>query len=124
MDIKLRSGTPADAEICGRICYQAFKKISEAHGFVPDFPTPEAAIDVLTRMLANPEFYSVVAEIDDRIVGSNFLDERNRIASIGPITVDPTGQNRTVCAFGVRWYLGDALFGIGVAALRSLFIGP
>ena len=36
MDIKLRSGTPADAEICGRICYNAFKTISEAHGFAPD----------------------------------------------------------------------------------------
>jgi hypothetical protein len=82
MNIKLRSGTPEDAEICGRICYEAFKTISEAHGFAPDFPTPEVAINVLTRMLANPKFYSVVAEIDARIVGSNFLDERNRIAGL------------------------------------------
>src|SRR6266699_3506706 len=72
MEIKLRSGTPADAKICGTICYKAFKTISEAHGFAPDFPAPEVAIDVLRRMLANPKFYSVVAEIDGRIVGSNF----------------------------------------------------
>jgi len=96
MNIKLRPGTPADAESCGRICYDAFKTISEAHGFAPDFPAPEVAIDVLTRMLANPKFYSVVAEIDGRIVGSNFLDERNRIAGVGPITVDPTVQNRAI----------------------------
>ena len=96
MELKLRSGTPADAEVCGRICYNAFKTISEAHGFVPDFPAPEVAIDVLTRMLANPKFYSVVAEIDGRIVGSNFLDERNRIAGVGPITVDPAVQNRAI----------------------------
>jgi predicted N-acetyltransferase YhbS len=96
MNIKLRSGTPEDAEICGRICYEAFKTISEAHGFAPDFPAPEVAIDVLTRMLANPKFYSVVAEIDGRIVGSNFLDERNRIAGVGPITVDPAVQNRAI----------------------------
>src|SRR5438034_10104150 len=96
MDIKIRSGTPADAEICGRICYDAFKTISEAHGFAPDFPSPEVAIDVLTRMLANPDFYSVVAEIDGRIVGSNFLDERNTIAGVGPITVDPTVQDRAI----------------------------
>ena len=74
-------------------------------------------------MLKDPEFHSVVAEIDGRIVGSNFLDERNTIAGIGPITVDPAGQNRTVCAFAVGWYLGEALFGIGVAALLLLFIG-
>jgi predicted N-acetyltransferase YhbS len=96
MNIKLRSGTPADAKICGTICYEAFKSISEAHGFAPDFPAPEIAIDLLTRMLANPKFYSVVAEIDGRVVGSNFMDERNRIAGVGPITIDPTVQNRAI----------------------------
>jgi predicted N-acetyltransferase YhbS len=96
MDIRIREGTPADGEICGRICYNAFKTISEAHGFAPDFPAPEMAIEVLTRLLANPKFYSVVAEIDGRIVGSNFLDERNSIAGVGPITVDPTVQNRAI----------------------------
>src|SRR6201982_3265324 len=96
MEIDIREGTPEDAEICGRICYDAFKAISEAHGFAPDFPAPEVAIDVLTRMLANPKFYSAVAEIDGRIVGSNFLDERNSIAGVGPITVDPTAQNRAI----------------------------
>ncbi len=95
-NIQLRSGTPADAEICGRICYNAFKTISEAHGFPPDFPTPEVAIGVLRSMLANPKFYSVIAEVDGRIVGSNFLDERNTIAGVGPITVDPTVQNRAI----------------------------
>src|SRR6266480_6279142 len=96
MGIKLRPGTPADAEICGTICYNAFKAISEAHGFTPDFPTPEVAIGLLKWMLANPKFYSVVAEIDGRIVGSNFLDERNRIAGVGPVTVDPAVQNRAI----------------------------
>ena len=96
MKVKVRQGTPEDAEMCGRICYNAFKTISEVHGFAPDFPVVEVAIDVLTRMLANPNFYSVVAEIEGRIVGSNFLDERNTIAGVGPITVDPTVQDRAV----------------------------
>ena len=47
-------------------------------------------------LLAHPRFYSVVAEGEGRIVGSNFLDERSSIAGVGPITVDPTGQNRGV----------------------------
>ena len=96
MDIRIREGTPADAEICGRICYDAFKAISEAHGFAPDFPAPEVPIGLLTSLLANPKFYGVVAEIDGRVVGSNFLDERNPIAGVGPITVDPGVQNRAV----------------------------
>jgi predicted N-acetyltransferase YhbS len=96
MELKLRSGTPEDAESCGRICYNAFKTISEAHGFTPDFPAPEVAIDLLKWMLTHPQFHSVVAEIDGRIVGSNFLDERNTIAGVGPITVDPTVQNHAI----------------------------
>jgi Acetyltransferase (GNAT) domain len=47
-------------------------------------------------MLGHPKFYGVVAEIDGRVVGSNFLDERNTIAGVGPITVDPAVQNRAV----------------------------
>src|SRR6266480_63023 len=82
MDIRIREGTPADAEICGRICYDAFKAVSEAHGFAPDFPAAEVPIGLLTSMLANPKFYGVVAEIDGRVVGSNFLDERNPIAGV------------------------------------------
>lgn len=94
--IRLRPGTEADADICGRICYDAFKTISEAHGFAPDFPAPEVAIGLLGSMLAHPGFYSVVAEGDGRVVGSNFLDERNEIAGVGPITVDPKVQNRAI----------------------------
>lgn len=96
MEIKLRRGVAADAEVCGKICYDAFKAISEAHNFPPDFPSPEVAIGLLTWMLNHPEFYSIIAEIDGRIVGSNFLDERNAIRGLGPITVDPAAQNRAI----------------------------
>jgi len=37
--------------------------------------------------------WGVVAEVDGKIVGSNFLDERDPIRGVGPITVDPEGQN-------------------------------
>jgi predicted N-acetyltransferase YhbS len=91
--LTLRQGTPADAEACGRICYEAFRAISERHGFPPDFPSPAFAAATLGQLLAHPGFHSIVAERDGRIVGSNFLDERATIAGLGPITVDPEGQN-------------------------------
>ena len=38
----------------------------------------------------------MVAELEGRIVGSNFIDERSTVAGIGPITVDPAVQNRAI----------------------------
>jgi GNAT superfamily N-acetyltransferase len=96
MNVTLRPGTAADAEACGTICYHAFKTISDAHNFPPDFPSPEVAVGLATWMLSNPGIYSVVAEVDGRVVGSNFLDERNVIAGVGPITVDPQVQNSSI----------------------------
>lgn len=37
-----------------------------------------------------------MAELDGRVVGSNFLDERSTVAGIGPIAVDPAVQDRAV----------------------------
>jgi GNAT superfamily N-acetyltransferase len=93
MGITLRPGTPADAQACGQICYDAFFAINTAHNFPPDFPSPDVSIGVLSMMLAHPRFYVVVAERDGVTVGSNGVDERSPIAGIGPITVAPTVQN-------------------------------
>src|ERR1700730_10242312 len=98
MTIVLRPGTAADATACGTICYEAFKAVCTAHNFPPDFPSAEVASGLLSTLLAHSRFYSVVAEADGRIVGSNFLDERSCIAGLGPITVDPTVQNGGVGA--------------------------
>ena len=89
----VRKAVPADAVSCGRICYEAFAKINVAHGFAPDFPSPEAAAGLLGMLFSHPGFYCAVAEADGRIVGSNCLDERSTIAGVGPITVAPTTQN-------------------------------
>src|SRR5258708_6467869 len=96
MSIVLRSGPPPDATVCGPICFEAFKAIDDEHNFPWDFPSAAVATDVLTMLLSNPGFYSVVAEKDGKVVGSNFIDERGPIAGIGPITVDPASQNGAI----------------------------
>jgi GNAT superfamily N-acetyltransferase len=92
-EVLVRPATPADAAVCGRICYDAFCAINARHGFPPDFPNVDFAIGVITMMFSAPGLYPVVAEIDGRIAGSNVLDERSIIMGIGPITVDPAIQN-------------------------------
>jgi len=95
MNLVLRAGRLEDSTTCGFICYEAFKAIADGHNFPPDFPSPEVATGLLGSLLARKDVYSVVAEIDGKVVGSNFLWE-NSIAGVGPITVDPAVQNGAV----------------------------
>ncbi len=96
MDLKLRPGTPDDAEACGRICYDAFATLAATHGFACDFPSRDVATGLVAALLAHPGIYAMVAEADGVVVGSNFLDERAAIAGVGPITVDPGLQDGAV----------------------------
>ena len=93
MNPTFRPGTVADATACGRICYEAFKAIAEQHNFPPDFPSADVAVGLLSMILARADVYSVIAELDGHVVGSNFLWEGETIAGVGPITVVPTTQN-------------------------------
>jgi hypothetical protein len=78
---------------CGAICFAAFTVIAEHHNFPPDWPSPEVTTALMSAFLARPDIYSVVAVVDGRIVGSNFLTEGDTIAAVGPLTVDPAAQN-------------------------------
>jgi GNAT superfamily N-acetyltransferase len=94
--VRIRRARPEDADICGRICYEAFAAINAQHNFPPDVPTAEEGMGLLRMLFSHPGFYGVVAEIDGQLVGSNCLDERSPIAGIGPITVTPSVQNRSI----------------------------
>lgn len=94
--IAIRPATPADAAACGLICYNAFATINKEHNFPPDLPLPEHGQQLMGMIFSHPGFFCVVAEQNGKIVGSNCLDERNPVAGLGPITVDPEAQNSGV----------------------------
>jgi ribosomal protein S18 acetylase RimI-like enzyme len=91
--LTIRRAIPADAEACGKICYEAFRSLAVNHNFPPDLPDPNIPVAFLSTMFSHPGFFCVVAEHNGKIIGSNCLDERNPISGVGPITVDPTAQN-------------------------------
>jgi GNAT superfamily N-acetyltransferase len=95
-NVTIRRAEPEDAYACGQICFEAFHKINSDHNFPPDVPEPARGVGLLTQMFSHPGFYCVVAEADGRTLGSNCLDERDAIAGVGPITIDPKVQNRGV----------------------------
>jgi hypothetical protein len=94
--VTVREAVLDDWEEAGRICYEAFAGLADKHGFPHDFPTVSAAAEPIKWMIQHPGFYGVVAEIDGRVVGSSFLDQRSTIYGIGPVTVDPVAQNQHV----------------------------
>lgn len=96
MQAMFRPGIPEDAPACGAVFYDAFKLIAEQHNFPVDFPQSESAVALLTMLLSRDDVYSMVAEMERGIVGSNFLWEGDTIAAVGPITVDPSVQNGSI----------------------------
>jgi predicted N-acetyltransferase YhbS len=99
---RLRPGRLDDADKVGKIIFEAFSAIADRHGFQSDFSSADTGRRLASSLLSNPRFYSVVAEDTtsggedkDRVVGSNFLDERsNIVAGVGPLTIDPKYQNK------------------------------
>jgi predicted N-acetyltransferase YhbS len=92
-NIQIRRATREDTDVLGDICYRAFCTVADQHNFPHEFPAPEAALGVVRSMISDPGHYGIVAELNGRIAGSNFMDERSTIAGIGPISVDPDVQN-------------------------------
>lgn len=115
--LHLRPIEPGDRDEAARIVYRAFAGIHDYHRFPRDFPTLEAAKELVGSFTAHPLIWGVVAEHDGQIVGSNFLDERGPVRGVGPITVDPEAQ-----ATGVGRRLMEAVVerGADAAGIRLL----
>ena len=121
MAAHIRVATPADAEACGRVIYEAFRGVAEHHGFPPDFPALETATQLAQSFIAHPSIFGVVAEEDGRVVGSNFLAEGDAIRGVGPITVAPHlqggGVGRSLMAAALERANGAA----GIRLLQDAF---
>ena len=92
----VRLARPKDAISYGAICSDAYRKINESHGFPPDFSGPEETTQRLQQVFSSPSYYCVVAESDGRVVGNVCLDKRAVVAAVGPVSVDPTAQDRGI----------------------------
>jgi predicted N-acetyltransferase YhbS len=121
MTPEIRPATPADAEACGRIIFEAFKGIADQHGFPWDFPSAEAGAQLATTFIAAPSIYGLVAELDGRVVGSNFMAEGDPIRGIGPITVDPALQGSGVGRRLMEAALAQAGDALGVRLVQDAF---
>ena len=95
-ELTLRRTTAADVPACAKILFDAFGGIARQHNFPLDFPNPEMGQQLLGMFAGHPKIFGLVAERGGQVVGSNFLDQRDPIAAVGPITVNPGEQSRGV----------------------------
>ncbi|MEX2158505.1 MAG: GNAT family N-acetyltransferase [Dehalococcoidia bacterium] len=96
MAIDLRRTTPDDVPELGRICYEAFKDISESHGFASDFPTVEFAQQIVGMLVQQEDVYGVAATDGGTLKASNFINMWGDVAGIGPVSVDITSQGQGI----------------------------
>lgn len=89
--VVVRPGVSDDLAVCSSIFYEAFSRIDAQHNFPAELPDPETGRHILDFLFASGVHF-LVAEVDGRIVGSNFIDERSRVAGVGPISVSPDVQ--------------------------------
>jgi predicted N-acetyltransferase YhbS len=121
MNITIRPAVAADSEACGRIMYDAFKGVTDRHGFPAHFAAVEIAIQRANFCINNPSIFGVVAETDGQVIGSNFLDERDPIRGLGPITVDSQVQVRGIGRHLMAAVLERARGAAGVRLVQDSF---
>jgi GNAT superfamily N-acetyltransferase len=95
-DVELFTPGPEHTAELGRICYQAFRQISEAHGFEHDFPDAETAAQVIGLIQSLPGSFRVAARVNGKLAGSNFMLLMDSVTGLGPITVDPAYHGRGI----------------------------
>lgn len=94
MSLRIRPIEQNDAEVCGRIWYEAHKAISFAYGYPSEPPSEEFGIGLIKTLLGSPNSLGVLAEWHDRILGSIFLHKfpPSPVAAIGLLTVQPSAE--------------------------------
>jgi len=121
MDIAIRPATDKDANACGRICYEGFRAVNERYGFPLIFPSVDVATQRVGGLIRHPSVFGVVAEAYGRIVGFNFLSERDPIRAVGPIVVDPAAQGHGTGRQLMETVLERARGARGIRLLQDTF---
>jgi len=96
MALELVPAKPEHVSELGRICYEAFKDISDKHHFPSDFGSAAMGRMIIGMLTAREDYYGVAAMMDGQPAGSNFLLVSDEVGGLGPITVEVSMQGHGV----------------------------
>ena len=94
MSLTIRPIEQNDVVSCGKIGYEAHRTISSAHGYPCEQPSQEFGVELIRKLLGNPNSWGVLAERQGTTLGSIFLHKfpPSPVAVIGPLTVNPSAE--------------------------------
>ena len=108
MALELVPATDAHLDRLSVICHEAFSALHDRFGIERDIPDPEVGKMIIGQTIGRPDYTGVVAVLDGRIVGSNFLLHADEVAGVGPITVDPAVQSKGIGRALMQWVIDEA----------------
>lgn len=117
----IRTARPDDADEVGRILVEAFDGINERYGFPIEWGDSAIGVQIARSLISQTGVFGIVAEVDGRVVGSCFLDERDEVRAIGPITVDPSVQGHRLGRDLMEGALKRAADAVSVRLLQDSF---
>jgi GNAT superfamily N-acetyltransferase len=109
MSLQIVRATSEHIADAARILFESFKETETNHGFTSDIPNLEVAGQIVEMFVQRPDFFSLAAILDDKVIGTNFLQISDAVAGLGPITVDKQwrgrGIGRTLMQQAMDWGL-------------------
>ncbi|MES2440422.1 MAG: GNAT family N-acetyltransferase [Verrucomicrobiota bacterium] len=108
MPLELVPATAEEIPRLSQICHEAFSALHDRCGVERDIPGPEVGQMILSQTVLRPDYTGVMAVLDGKIVGSNFLSFSDEVAGVGPITVDPSVQSKGIGRTLMQWAVDEA----------------
>lgn len=119
--MKIRKITISDTDECGRVTHEAFSAWALHHSFPSDFPSVEYAISSVKYQVDHPNIVGFVAEVDKKIVGLIFLNERDPIHALAGFAVSPNFSNRGVGKSLLKTVLKRETHSLGTRLVTDAF---
>jgi GNAT superfamily N-acetyltransferase len=108
MALELVPATAEEIPTLSRICHEAFSALHDRFGIERDIPDVAVGEMIISQVVKRPDYTGVMAVLDGRVVGSNFLLQADEVAGVGPITVDPAVQSQGIGRALMQWVIDEA----------------
>lgn len=108
MHLQLIPAKPDHIPLLGDICHRAFSALHDRFGVERDVPDAAVGAMIISQTVTRPDYTGVMAVLDGRIVGSNFLTFADEVAGVGPITVEPELQSKGIGRALMQWAVDEA----------------